>query len=163
MIAIYEPIYRAGQMLQEPAFLPLPIENTRPGWREFAIIIDMYRKGMHRQQALTGLFSPKFRQKAKMSGADFIRHVEANPGAEIYILNATAHLPYVSYNVWMEGEWHHPGMTERAQALLDACDIGWRLDETPRQPPERVCYANFWAGAEKFWDDFVGENPQPNR
>jgi hypothetical protein len=156
MIAIYEPLYRPGQELREPAFRPLSVENTRPEWREFAIIVDMYRRGLHRQQTLTGLLSPKFRQKSGISGADFIRHIEANPGASVYILNAPAQLPYMSYNMWTAGEGQHPGLVDCAQTLLDACGIPWRLKETPRQGPDVVCYNNFWVATEAFWDGYVG-------
>ena len=155
-IGIYEPIYRAGQVLQEPAFRPLPIENARPDWRELSIIVKMFRDGMHRRRGLTGLFSPRFQFKTKVTGAVFIDHVKRNPGADVYIVNASAHLPYISYNVWMEADWYHPGLVDRAQALLDACGIGWSLRDTARQGPDVVCYSNFWIATEKVWDDYVG-------
>ena len=156
MIAIYEPIYQEGQVLQEPSFLPLHVGNTRPQWREFAILVEMYRKGLHRRQALTGLLSPNFRQRSGWSGEEAMRHIEKNPGAEVYLLNPSAHLAYFGYNMWIAGEFVHPGLNRRAQALLDACAIGWRPAETPRQGPDYTCYGNFWVGNEKFWDDYVG-------
>ena len=63
-VVIYEPIYREGQQLSQPLFRPLPIANDRPDWRELQIFVDMYRAGLHRQQALTGMLSPKFELKA---------------------------------------------------------------------------------------------------
>jgi hypothetical protein len=45
MIAIYEPIYLPDQSLSEPSFRPLKMENNnRSEWREFYILIDMYRR-----------------------------------------------------------------------------------------------------------------------
>src|SRR4029079_18546890 len=127
MIGIYEPLYRPDQELQEPAFLPLHAENHRAEWRELQFFVDLFRRGAHRQHALTGVFSPRFRMKAQITGAEFISHIAANPGADVYTINAPAHLPYFSYNVWMEGNWHHPGLSVRAQELLDACSIPWQI------------------------------------
>ena len=155
MIAIYEPLYRPGQELQEPAFLPLRIENTHADWRELRIIVDMYRRGVHRRQALTGLFSPRFRQKTRITGSQLIGHIAANPGADVYIVNAHAHLPCIAYNAWMDREATHP-LVDRAQALLDSSGIDWQLRATPRHGPDVVCYNNFWVGTERFWDDYVG-------
>jgi hypothetical protein len=156
MIAIYEPLYRPGQEPEEPAFLPRRVENSDAGWRELRIIVDMFRKGVHREQALTGLFSPRFRQKAKISGSQLIDHIEANPGASVYIVNAHGFLPYFAYNVWMDRESMHPGLIGRAQALLDASRVNLQLSETPRHAPDQVCYNNYWVGTERFWDDYVG-------
>lgn len=157
MIAIYEPLYRPGQTLSEAAFTPLRLsDNDFADWREFRILIDMYRSGLHRKQRFTGLFSPKFGLKTKISGALFIDFVTANGDADVCFVNPFPHLAYISYNVWMEGEASHPGLTARAQALLDAAGVDIRLAELPRHGPDVLCYCNFWVGTEKFWDDYVG-------
>ncbi|ABD89715.1 hypothetical protein [Rhodopseudomonas palustris] len=157
MIAIYEPLYRPGQTLVEPAFKPLLItDNNRPEWREFAILVDMYRRGLHRQHRFTGLFSPKFGLKTGLSGAQFIDFVNANADAEVCFVNPFPQLAYISFNVWMQGENAHPGLVARAQALLDACGIAIRVAELPRHGPDLLCYCNFWVGTEQFWEDYVG-------
>jgi hypothetical protein len=116
----------------------------------------MYRTGLHRRQALTGLFSPRFRTKTKITGVEFIAFVEADPGADVYMINPNPHFAYLTYNVWMQGAWAHPGIMGPAQALLNASGIDWNLAETPRHGPDTMCYSNFWIGSEKFWDDYVG-------
>jgi len=157
MIAIYEPLYRPGQTLVEHAFKPLLItDNSRSAWREFAILVDMYRRGLHRQHRFTGLFSPKFGLKTGLSGAQFISFVQANADAEVCFVNPFPQLAYISFNVWMQGENAHPGLTARAQALLDACGIAMRIAEQPRHGPDLLCYCNFWVGTEQFWEDYVG-------
>jgi hypothetical protein len=157
MIAIYEPIYMPGQSLSEPAFQPLTIENSdRAEWREFYILVDMYRRGLHRQQLFTGLMSPKFRLKTKITGTQFIDFVRANADADVCFINPFAHLAYICFNVWMQGEASHPGLVLRAQELLDASGIDLRITDVPRHGPAVLCFCNFWVGTEKFWDDYVG-------
>lgn len=157
MIAIYEPQYLPGQSPSEPAFRPLKLENNDyADWREFKIIVDMYRRGLHREQRYTGLFSPKFNLKTRVSGEKFVDFVRANAESDVCFINAFPQLAYISFNAWMDGEESHPGLAQRAQALLDACDIGWRVADLPRQDPKVLCYCNFWVGTERFWDAYVG-------
>jgi|SRR5579863_84384 len=157
MIAIYEPLYLSGQELVEPAFLPFRMEsNTHADWREFSILVEMYRRDLHRQQRLTGLFSPKFKLKTGTEGAQFIDFVRANTDADVCFINPFPQLAYISFNVWMQGEESHPGLISRAQALLDVTGVKLRINDVPRHGPDLLCYCNFWVGTEQFWDDYVG-------
>src|SRR5918999_1384659 len=98
-IPIYEPLYQPGQIQNDPAFLPLDrLDNGRPEWREFGIYVDLYREGRHRGQALTGVMSPRFRLKTGKTGAEFISFIEANPGADVYIINPFPQYAYTSFN-----------------------------------------------------------------
>ena len=157
MTAIYEPIYRAGQTLTEPSFQPLRIEtNDRAEWREFYILVEMYRRGLHRQHLFTGLMSPKFGRKTKITGAQFLDFVRANANSDVCFINPFPHLAYISFNGWMQGEIVHPGLMVQAQRLLDASGVALKLADAPRQGPDVLCFCNYWVGTEKFWDQYVG-------
>ncbi len=162
MITIYEPLYREGQQLSEPAFRPLTIaNNSLPAWREFRILVDFYRRGDHRQSPFSGIFSPKFRLKSLMAGSQFIEFVRCNRNATVCILNPYPSTAYFSFNVWMHGEAFHPGLCDRAQALLDASGIGWKIVDVPRHNASNLCYSNFWVGTPEFWDAYVGGVLEP--
>ena len=157
MIAIYEPLYLPDQKLAEPAFRPLWTEgNAHADWREFYLLVEMYRRGFHRQQSFTGLMSPKFRLKTGVSGPQFIEFVDANSEADVCFINPFPYIAYLSFNVWMQGEYAHPGLTRRAQALLDAAGIKLTIADMPRHDLRLLCYCNFWVGSERFWDTYVG-------
>ncbi|MGF6939801.1 hypothetical protein OKW41_008963 [Paraburkholderia sp. UCT70] len=161
-IKIFEPLYAPGQVLSEQAFHPLELrDNAHAAWREFYILVDMYRKGMHRQQQITGLFSPKFALKARIDGSRFLEFVQANADADVWMINPFPQLAYFSYTAWMQGEHAHPGLVERSQQLLDACGIAWNLREAPRQSPHTLCYCNFWVGSQSFWESYVGKVLEP--
>jgi hypothetical protein len=162
VITIHEPLYLAGQQQTESAFAPLALpDNSHAAWREFRILIDFYRRGDHRGEGKTGIFSPKFGMKTKVTGQDFIDFAKANGDADVCIINAFPTLPYYSYNVWMQGEVAHPGLTEIAQNLLTAAGIKWDLSKTPRHTHGNLCYCNFWVGSELFWDRYFGEVLDP--
>ncbi|WP_144108550.1 hypothetical protein [Paraburkholderia sp. BCC1886] len=157
-IKIFEPIYAPGQVLSEKAFHPLVLrDNAHAAWREFYILVHMYRQGLHLQQEFTGLFSPKFSLKARIDGEQFLAFAEANPDADVCLINPFPQLAYISFNAWMQGEHAHPELTARSQLLLDACGIGWNLKEAPRQSPGTLCYCNFWIGSQSFWENYVGQ------
>lgn len=162
MVVIYEPLYKFGQTLAEDRFFSFDMrENPRPQWREFWIYLEIYRRQAHLEDAMCGLFSPKFQMKTGLAGGDFIQFVENNPDADVCFVNPFPQLALTSFNVWMEGELAHPGLTERAQALLDATGIGWDLAATPRHGPEILCYSNFWVGNRRLWDTYVGGILEP--
>lgn len=156
-IAIYEPLYAKGQVLSDPAFKPLPrAENVRPEWREFGILVDMYRAGVHRQHRFTGLFSPKFRLKTKLTGDQFIAFVQEQHDADVCFVNPFPQIAYWSYNVWMQGEYAHKGIVEAATELCHSAGLGWDIRGTPRHGARELAYSNFWVGTESFWESYVG-------
>lgn len=156
-VAIYEPLYAQDQALADPEFIPLVrAENARAEWREFGILVDMYRNKVHLRHDFTGLFSPKFNLKAKISGARFLEFVRTQANADVCFINPFPQIAYWSYNVWMQGEHAHPGLTRAAQELIDACKLGWKLGETPRHDCRYLAYSNFWVGSQQFWERYVG-------
>ncbi|MBN3808174.1 hypothetical protein [Paraburkholderia sp. Ac-20347] len=156
MIKIFEPLYRPGQTLTEPLFSPLVLaDNSWAHWREFRILVDFYRQGSFRNLH-TGIFSPKFSAKTRVSAQRFLDFCVAHADADVCLINPFPQIAMYSYNVWMQGEANHPGLTESAQALLDECGLGWDLSAVPRHGKDMLCYSNFWVGSERFWEAYVG-------
>lgn len=156
-ISIFEPLYESNQTLTEYTFLPLIREgNIRPEWREFQILIDVYHSEKYLEHDYTGIFSPKFNLKCKISGKQFLEFIQAHPGKDVYFINPFPQIAYWSFNVWMQGEHAHPGLCNVAQNLLDACGIDIKLSDIPRHSPNILAYSNFWVGSRKFWQQYVG-------
>ncbi|WP_434113407.1 hypothetical protein [Paraburkholderia caffeinilytica] len=156
MTTIYELMYMPGQELSEQTFSPMRMkDNSHAAWREFRAMIDFYRHGEHRGRR-SGIFSPKFGLKTKVPAGDFVAFCESNATADVCLINPFPQIAYYSYNVWMQGEINHPGLTERAQDLLNECGIRWDLARVPRHDARVLCYSNFWVGNEAFWERYVG-------
>lgn len=156
-ISIYEPLYEPGQVLLNGAFIPYPVIDRRnTEWREVVILVEMYRSGCHLRSAYTGLFSPKFPVKSHMTGETFIEFVRGQESADVYFINPFPQIRYWSYNVWMQGEYAHPGICEVAQNLVDACGIRLSIPDAPRHGPGVLAYSNFWVGSQEFWEQYVG-------
>ncbi len=155
-VKIYEPLYQEGQSLAEPEFIPLALSNDHADWRELRFIVDFYRASKHRQADMSGIFSPKFRLKTNITGAEWIAFINQHQSAALCFCNPFPTLHYYSYNVWMQGEIAHPGLTALAQELLNAVELNWDLSQVPRHNQSNLCYANFWVGSEQFWEAYVG-------
>ncbi|MFM0503978.1 hypothetical protein [Paraburkholderia caffeinilytica] len=156
MTRIFEPIYEGNPNLTEPLFEPLLLpDSAHAAWREFRILIDFYRRKAHLGDRI-GIFSPKFGLKAKVSAEQFLVFCESNASADVCLINPFPQIACYSYNVWMQGEINHPGLTGCAQALLDECGFGWDLSRVPRHDARVLCYSNFWVGSEAFWERYVG-------
>lgn len=156
MINIYEPLYKEGQQLTESEFSPLQLpDNSHAAWREFWILVSFYRSGAHKNNR-SGIFSPKFQLKTKVSAKDFIEFCQSESSSDVCFINPFPQLVYYSYNVWMQGEENHPGIVKCTQDLLDECGIAWDISQTPRHGADVLCYSNFWVGNEKFWEEYVG-------
>lgn len=157
MIKVHEPIYLKNQGLTEPRFIPLAIEeNSFAAWREFRILIDFYRSRKHLGNDRNGIFSPKFRLKSQITADQFFAFCDEHPDADVCLINPFPQWRYFAYNVWMQGECYHPGLTQCAQMLLDAAEIPIRIDATGRHGPTLMAYSNFWVANSQFWEAYVG-------
>ena len=161
-VLIHEPLWKPGQTLIEPCFTPLRLpDNRQANWREFRIFVDFFRRGDHQGAELVGIFSPKFRLKSGLTGEEFLRFSSQQINADVCFVNVFPRMHYTSYNVWMQGEATHPGLTERAQDLLNAAGIGWDLATVPRHNQRTLCYGNFWVATPTFWEAFIGNVLDP--
>lgn len=157
MVRIYEPIYAEDQVSTEPLFIPLDIRgNNYPAWREFRILTDMYRQGYHKGPGFTGLFSPKFQMKTKVSPAQFIDFVKDNADSDVCLINMAGQLSVIAFNAWMQGDIAHPGLTQIAKDIVAAAHAPVCVDERARHGADILCFSNFWVAKEEFWERYVG-------
>lgn len=138
----------------DPAFIEYDcLQNPRPEKREIAHMLCFYDESTWRQQGFEhfGLVSPKFSSKTGISGKAFIDWIETNPGYDVYFINPFPQLSYWHFNVWTQGEFWHPSLTDLANALFAAAGFSIRVEDLPRNTASSLLYCNFWVGNERFW------------
>jgi hypothetical protein len=156
-VIAYEPLYQPNQKISSSVLTPLNWQqNPMPDWREFALYVHLYRNKKYTSSRMTGILSPKFQLKTGVTPDSFIEFVRTHLFADVILINPFPQIPSFSYNVWMQGEVAHPGITKIAEDLLAAAGLKWRLSDVPRQSTEIVCYSNFWLGTPSFWQRYVG-------
>lgn len=155
--AMFQNVYAEGQEKTiDPAFIPHDgTRNTRTDYREVALFVRMYHAGQHKAAEYTGIVSPKFGDKTRITGADFLRFADRNPGYDVYFINPYPINAYYSFNVWEHGEICHAGLVAIAQDLFDRAGIDCDLAALGRNSHKTLLYCNYWLGNERFWDRYV--------
>jgi len=162
-IAIYEPIYAEDQTISEDQFLPYHHTTNQKykDWREFRLHVELYRKQIHRNHEKCGIFSPKFHLKTRLRGSEFMEFAKSSTDAEVVFVNPFPQMPYISYNIWMQAEANHPGITTCARNLLAAANIPLDINTQRRHSRQVLSYSSFWLGTPRFWDIYVGQVLDP--
>lgn len=142
----------------DPAFIKYDCrDNPEYEKREIAHMLRFYDEGSWRRHGTDhfGLVSPKFSSKAGINGRAFIDWVDANPGYDVYFINPFPQLCYWHFNVWTQGEFWHPGLTNLANALFAAAGYSTRVENLTRNTAASLLYSNYWVGNEKFWHLYI--------
>ena len=157
---MFQNVYAPGQETKlDPAFVPHDgTRNARTDYREVALFLRLYHAGRHKAAEYTGIVSPKFGEKTRISGADFLRFVERHPGHDVYFINPYPINAYYAFNAWEHGEICHAGLIAVAQDLFDRAGIGCDLAVLGRNSHATLLYCNYWLGNERFWDRFIDLN-----
>lgn len=138
----------------DPAFIPYDNRGGKhPELREFYILYENYKKGLHKQAKLTGMVSWKFQDKTAMTGQKFIDFIVGNPGYDVYFVNPFPQA-LVFKNVWLQGEFCHKGMLELSHQILKASGVTEDL-KALEMDLENTLYCNYWVGTEAFWDKYM--------
>jgi len=154
---MFQNFYAPGQEAKlDPAFVWQDVtQDGRKEYWEIALFVRMYHSGQYRKADYTGMVSPKFGEKTRITGADFLRFVERNPGYDVYFINPYPCEAYYSFNVWEHGEICHAGLMTIAQDLFDRAGIGWDIATLGRNSHATLLYCNYWLGNERFWDRYM--------
>lgn len=155
-IGVHQVYFRDNQKNRlDPSFLEYDNSNVlHKDLYEYGPMLDIYERGIYKENDYTGVFSYKFNTKCNLSGKTFKEFVLANPGYDVYFINPYPQLSYFYNNVWEQGECWHPGLKKTANILLKKLNICNRIDEVPRHDIDLASYANFWIGNKFFWDSY---------
>jgi hypothetical protein len=159
-VTVFQNCYKAGQEAEvDPAFVPHDgTRNARTEYRELGLFLRMYHAGLHEVSEYTGIVSPKFGLKTKISGRNFLNFIERNPGHDVYFINPYPCDAYYAFNVWEHGEFNHAGLMTLAQELFDCAGIDCDVFGLGRNAHSTLLYCNYWVGNRRFWDRFMALN-----
>lgn len=142
----------------DPSFLMYDCrKNPEADKREIAHMLRFYEEGIWKEKCIKyfGLLSPKFSNKAKISGKSFIEWIESNPGYDVYFINPFPQLSYWNFNVWTQGEFWHPGLIDLANTIFKSAGYTFCIEDLPRNNNKTALYSNYWVANEKFWNAYM--------
>jgi hypothetical protein len=156
-IVVFQNVYSDAVVSSlDPDFLPVDGRgNARTEAREIGLFLRMFHTGLYRCAPLTGILSPKFNAKARITGAAFLQFIRRNPGYNVYFINPDPQCIYYSFNVWHHGEVCHRGLMALAEILFDRAGYDTRLISEPRDAHATALYCSYWVGDEQFWHGYL--------
>lgn len=129
-------------------------ENLRPEWCEYWIIRQAAQEFEKNFGELTGFFSWRYRQKLNIEFSQIKGFIEAYPGGDCYIFSPAVFQVAYYLNVWQQGEHWHPGITHKAQAMLQA--LGYDIDlKNSIDHHLTTAYCNYWIASRPFWVKYL--------
>jgi hypothetical protein len=140
----------------DPSFLPVNgRHNARTETREVGLFLRMFHSGLYRCAPLTGILSPKFNEKTRISGSEFLAFIEKNLGYDVYFVNPFPQNAYYTYNVWYHGELAHPGFMALAEILFERAGYDPKVMSEARDSRATLLYSSYWVGDQRFWNGYM--------
>ena len=155
-IGLHQIYYDPAQVAKlEPGFIPYDnTSNPNREWAEYHVFETEFQKGTYKKFDFTGFVSWKFGQKSTIPGERFLRFIGENPGADVYFLNPFPMEELLFRNVWLQGEFYHPGILDFSQRLLERA--GYQIDlRSWDEPRDNFAFCNYWAGNARFWEQYM--------
>ncbi|MFT4195065.1 hypothetical protein [Ottowia sp.] len=147
----YDERTRAGL---DPAFTPL--DNTQPehpGLYEYGPIRQTLLTKPFKDDEYLGFFSPRFKDKTGMTGAEVVAQVEKSHAD---VISFSPHFALIALypNSFMQGEVGHPELMRVAQQVMQVLDIPLNLVEMA-QDQTRIIFCNYFVAKYRFWRQWL--------
>ena len=159
--AIYQIFYDDKTRAKlDPGFLPMDnSRNVRPDWREYYPMRAFLLAQPLDESRHYGFFSPKFRLKTDLVAAQVHRFVDEQRAADVILFSPFGDLQALFPNVFVQGEYFHPGLIDTAEAFFGEAgfDVDLRALVTDLR---RSVFCNFIVARPAFWREWLRVNEQ---
>lgn len=153
--AVFQIHFRPDQAAGlDPAFIPLDNASSKDPLHEFAVFERLASAPRMASVPLWGAVSWRFGEKTGMSGADFLRAIEAAPGHDLYFCNPTPQVEAMFGNFWLHGLTRHPSFREATEAVFRANQIDL-AELTIIEPSSSFSSCNYFVGSARFWNAYL--------
>jgi hypothetical protein len=150
-IFIYQISYVGAPPL-DPGFLVLNnVENVRPDWFEYWPIRRYLLSERLDENAFYGFLSPRFREKTNLSAAavrEFVRREASS--VDVIIMSPSLQVAAYFRNVFIFGEFAHPGLLDAARQFFERIGLHTDLDRLVTTSNNEV-YSNYLIARPRFW------------
>lgn len=102
-----------------------------------------------------GFVSWKFTEKSGLTGKEVFKHIEDNPGYDVYLFNPCIINEAVFANSWLQGDLYHTGISDIGNAYLQKLGYADYDVKSILLDRSRTVFANYFVGNRKFWDKFM--------
>jgi hypothetical protein len=121
---------------------------------EFDVFERLSRSRDVKKAALWGALSWRYREKTGMHGAQLLKIIAANPGADVYYCNPHVHNEALFHNMWLQGETAHPQFLKLSTAFFSATGLDVQELSTITASSAWSA-ANYFVGSKTFWSKYI--------
>lgn len=140
--------------LLDPNFSALDNSKGNSELMDFAVLEQLIKSDYVKDAQLWGALSWRFAELTGMSGADWVKNIQAHPGYDVYFCNPYPQIEALYHNGWMHGETLHPKFFALSQAIFQV--TGLPLEELANlHPSDNFSSANFFVASPKFWAAYL--------
>jgi hypothetical protein len=140
--------------LLDPNFSALDNSKGNSELMDFAVLEQLIKSDYVKDAQLWGALSWRFAELTGMSGADWVKNIQAHPGYDVYFCNPYPQIEALYHNAWMHGETLHPKFFALSQAIFQV--TGLPLEElTNLHPSDDFSSANYFVASPKFWTAYL--------
>ncbi|MEY4341763.1 MAG: hypothetical protein RL541_1267 [Pseudomonadota bacterium] len=154
---IYQICYSPETMANVPdGFLMLNnVKNERADWREYWPIREFLRSNHLSDDVLYGFMSPKFGQKAGLQYQDIQKFLNENySGQDVVSFSPFWDLVSIFKNVFEQGDFFHPGLSDTCQLFADAHVSGLNLQDSITHSQNTI-FCNYFLAKKSFWLEWL--------
>ncbi len=154
-IRIFQIYYESWQReLLDPNFAALDNSKSRSELLEFAVFEQLAKSEHVKGATLWGALSWRFSEKTGMTGADWVKAIQSNPGADVYYCNPFPHNEALFHNYWLQGETAHPHFVALSRGVFQVADLPAEMI-TSLASSEQFSSANCFVATPKFWAAYL--------
>jgi len=147
----YEPWQRE---LVDPNFSALDNSKSKSEALDFGVFEQLLKSEYVKDAQLWGALSWRFAELTGMSGAEWVKNIQAHPGNDVYFCNPYPAIEALYHSAWLQGETAHPQFFALSQAIFQV--VGLPLEElTSLHPSDTFSSANFLVATPKFWAAYL--------
>lgn len=154
-LRIFQIYYEAWQReLLDPQFIALDNSKSNSEMLEFSVFEQLSKSDYIQGADLWGALSWRFTEKTGMSGADWIKAIEAKPNHDVYFCNPYPENEALFHNMWLHGETRHPQFLALVQVLFKVTGLP-EEELMSMLVSDQFAAANYIVATPKFWNAYL--------
>jgi hypothetical protein len=131
------------------------VANERPDWREYWAIRNFLLNNHLSDDTLYGFFSPKFSSKTTLDHKKIQEFLASNyKDQEVVSFSPFWDLMSIFKNVFEQGDFFHPGLSETCQMFSDQHIAGIDLKDTITHSGNTI-FCNYFLAKKSFWKEWL--------
>ncbi len=140
--------------LLDSAFYALDVSRVDQHTLDLSVWTQLQANPATQGAQLWGAVSWRFAERTGMNGADWVRQIEAQPGADVYFSSADGQHEAVFHNPWLQAETQYPRFLELVRAFFEA--NGLPLEQLSAISPSPVAATGgMLVATPAFWAAYI--------